>query len=76
MANIENKRGRNSRRPMGSGLAAVRPESMNLGPGEHTKVPGPYTVIEQLGGQNRMVITERNIPSVNKAKNNWTGTKS
>jgi len=85
MANIE-KKGRNSNRPMGSGLAAVRPETFNPGPVEHTiiettevKQPNikektnPYNVLDQLKAASRLIVTEPSTSPLNPAKNGWTG---
>lgn len=80
----ERKLGKNARRHTGSGLGAVRPDAMNLGPVEHTPkqaaelavtrvavAPKPYTVVDQIlaTGRNRMAATE----PLHRAKNKWTG---
>lgn len=73
MTNIEQSGSRNRRRHMGSGLAGIRPDAINLGKVDHTaEIARPYSVLDQLATtHNRMVRTEVHQASANRTKNNW-----
>ena len=73
MTNIEQSGSRNRRRHMGSGLAGIRPDAINLGKVDHTaNITRPYSVLNQLATiPDRMVRTEVHQASANRTKNKW-----
>ncbi len=72
MTQIEQTGGKNRRRHMGSGLAGVRPEKMQLGTVDHQERTTPYSILDQIAAQsNRMVRTEQHTPGTERPKNNW-----